>query len=100
MRYGPMRIRSWFLRILTVALRFFLGPNAPHRKGNARRRQHNSSNRNRDRVRRETHAEPGIVSAGIKEQSKAESEGKHITQPLPKDSRDFTGLVRRAEKIQ
>ena len=98
MRYGPMRIRSWFLRILTVALRFFLGPNAPHRKGNARRRQHNSSDR--DRVRRKTPAEPGIVSAGIKEQSNAESEGKHITQPLPKDSRDFTGLVRRAEKIQ
>src|SRR6267143_248610 len=55
----------------------------PHRKGNARRRQHNSSDRNRDRVQRKTHAEPGIVSAGIKEQSKAESEGKHITQPLP-----------------
>src|ERR1700687_5058542 len=56
----------------------------PHRKSNARRRQQNSSDRNRDRVRRKTHAEPGIVSAGIKEQSEAESEGKHITEPLPK----------------
>ena len=54
----------------------------PHRKGNARRRQHHSSDRNRDGVRRKTHAEPGIVRSGIEEQRKVQSEGEYITQPL------------------
>jgi hypothetical protein len=48
----------------------------PHSKGDARRRQHNPSDSNPDCVRRKTRAQPGIVSAGIKEQNEAESEGK------------------------